>query len=76
MRQLIILKGQKVAAKTIHEEIVSDHNQAVFVKMKMMVKCHQDVPFHQPQLLQCLHHGLPKTYLCSPLCSIPFSTAM
>ena len=25
----------------------------------------QDVPFHQPQELQCLHHGA--TYLCIPL---------
>jgi len=35
----------------------------------------QDVPFHQPQQLQRLHHGSTKAHLCSPLCSIPFSTA-
>jgi len=34
-----------------------------------------DVPFHQPQWLQCLHHGSTETYLCSPLSSIPLSTA-
>ncbi|XP_065908781.1 mitogen-activated protein kinase kinase kinase 7-like, partial [Dysidea avara] len=34
-------KGQKVAAKTIHEEIISEHNQALFLKeIKMMAKCH------------------------------------
>ena len=34
-------KGQKVAAKTIHEEIISDHNQGLFLKeIKMMAKCH------------------------------------
>jgi len=34
-----------------------------------------DVPFRQPQQLQCLHHGATEAYLCSPLSSIPFSTA-
>jgi len=34
-----------------------------------------DVPFRQPQQLQCLHHGSTKAYLCSPLSSISFSTA-
>ncbi|XP_065885003.1 uncharacterized protein [Dysidea avara] len=34
-------KGQKVAAKTIHEDIVSDHNQDLFLKeIKMMAKCY------------------------------------
>ena len=34
-------KGQRVAAKTIHEEIISDHNQGLFLKeIKMMAKCH------------------------------------
>ena len=23
-----------------------------------------DMPFHQPQQLQCLHHGCTKAYLC------------
>ena len=32
-----------------------------------------DVPFCQPQQLQCLHHGSTKAHLCSPLYSIPFS---
>jgi len=35
----------------------------------------QNVPFCQPQQLQCLHHGSTKAHLCSPLLSIPFSTA-
>jgi len=26
----------------------------------------QDVPFHQPQQLQCLHHGFTEAYVCSP----------
>jgi len=34
-----------------------------------------NLPFHQPQQFQCLHHGSTKAYLCSPLCSTPFSTA-
>jgi len=34
----------------------------------------QDVPFHQLQQLQCLHHGSNKAYLCSLLCSIPLFT--
>jgi len=29
----------------------------------------QDVPFRQPQQLQCLHHGSNKTFLCSPFLS-------
>jgi len=29
-----------------------------------------DMPFRQPQQLQCLHHGSTETYFCSPLCSI------
>ena len=33
------------------------------------------VPFRQPQKLQSLYHGSTETYLCSPLSSIPFSTA-
>ena len=33
----------------------------------------RDVPFYQPQQLQCLHQGSTETYLCSPLYSIPFS---
>ena len=33
----------------------------------------QDVPFCQPQQLQCSHHGSTKTYLCSPLYCIHFS---
>ena len=34
-------KGKKVAVKTIHEEIISDHNQGLFLKeIKMMAKCH------------------------------------
>ena len=34
-------KGRRVAAKTIHEEIVSDHNQSLFLKeIQMMAKCH------------------------------------
>ena len=36
----------------------------------------QDIPICQLQQLQCLHHGSTQAYLCSPLCSIPFSTAM
>ena len=32
----------------------------------------QDVPFSQPQQLQCLHHVSTEAYLCS---RIPFSTA-
>ena len=36
----------------------------------------QDVPFHQLQQLQCLDHGSTKAYLCSPLCSIPFSSTV
>ena len=32
-----------------------------------------DVPFHQPQQLQYLHHFSTKAHLCSPLYSIPFS---
>ena len=36
----------------------------------------QDVSFYQPQQLHCLHHGSTETYLCSPLCSIPFSLTM
>ena len=35
----------------------------------------QNVPFLQPQQLQCLHHGSTEAYLCSPLSSISFSTA-
>ena len=36
-----IYKGQKVAAKTIHEEIISEHNQGLFLKeIQMMAKCH------------------------------------
>ena len=34
-----------------------------------------DVPFCQLQQLQCLHHGSSESYLCSPLSSIPLSTA-
>ena len=34
----------------------------------------QDMPFCQPQQLQCLHHGSTKAYLCSPLYSITFFT--
>jgi len=34
-----------------------------------------DMPFHQPQQLQCFH-GFTEAYLCSPLSSIPLSTAM
>ena len=33
-----------------------------------------NVPFCQLQLLQCLHHGSTKAYLCSTLFCIPFST--
>ena len=34
-------RGQKVAVKTIHEEIISEHNQGLFIKeIKMMAKCH------------------------------------
>jgi len=33
----------------------------------------QDVPFCQPQQLQCLNHGSTKGYLCFPLFFIPFS---
>jgi len=36
----------------------------------------QDVPFRQPLQLYCLHHGFTDANLCSPLHSIPFSTAM
>ena len=39
--QEAMYKGRKVAAKTIHEEIVSDHNQSLFLKeIQMMAKCH------------------------------------
>jgi len=31
-----------------------------------------DVPFRQPQQLQCFNHGSTKAYLCFPLHSIPF----
>jgi len=34
-----------------------------------------DLSFRQPQQLQCLHHGSTEAYLCSPLSSIPLSTA-
>ena len=33
----------------------------------------RDVPFHQPQQLQCLHNGSIKAHLCSPLYSISLS---
>jgi len=36
----------------------------------------RDMSFHQLQQLQSLHHGSTKAYLCSPLFSIPFSTAV
>ena len=36
----------------------------------------QDAPFHQPQQLQCFHHGSTKAYSCSPLCTTIFSTAV
>jgi len=36
----------------------------------------RDVPFCQMQQLQWLHHGFTKACLCSPLCSIPLSTAV
>ena len=36
----------------------------------------RDVPFCQPQQLQCSYHGFTKNYLCSPLCSFPFSFSM
>ena len=32
----------------------------------------QDVPFHQPQQLQCLHHSA--SYLCAPILSTQPST--
>ena len=34
----------------------------------------QGMSFCQLQQFRCLHHGSAKGYLCSPLCSIPFST--
>ena len=36
----------------------------------------QDVPFHQLQLLQYLHPGSTKAYVCSSLFSIPSSTIL
>ena len=27
----------------------------------------QDVPFHQPQYVQCIHHGLPFALFCVPV---------
>ena len=29
----------------------------------------QDVPFHQPKQLQCLHHGVTFMPLCAPILS-------
>ena len=37
------------------------------------VALYKDMPFRQPQQLQCLHHGSTKAHLCSILYSIPFS---
>jgi len=36
----------------------------------------RNVPFRQPQQLQCSHHGFTRKYLCSPLFSIPFSLSV
>jgi len=44
-----------------------------FISSLFNVTSSQDVPFLQLQQLWCLHHDSTKTYLSSPLYSIPFS---
>jgi len=43
------------------------------ISLLINVALSRDMPFRQPQQLQCLHHGSIKAYLYSPLCPIPFS---
>jgi len=45
---------------------------------RLAQKCFQigDVSFFQPLQLRCLRHGSTEAYLCSPLSSIPLSTAV
>ena len=44
-----------------------------FISTLFNITSFRDMPFCQPQQLQCLHHGSDKAQLCSPKCSIPFS---
>jgi len=45
------------------------------ISLLIDVASSQDVPFRQPQQLQCTYHGTTAVFLCSSLCSIPSSTA-
>jgi len=73
-RLLIPLKNPCTACLTylLYLLMLSDkHNSRVrdSISSLINVTLSQDMPFHQPQLLQCLHHGATFVPLCAPILS-------